>query len=161
MQVGGMTGSSAGAQLYQVGATTSRSTELQVTTAEGDRVTISTSSTRSYGYAAASAASGGASVAGAVLLANGSDRVSLSVEGNLSKEELHDLAKIIKAFQRAAARGDARQLLHRLRRSDLDTIATVSASARTETTVMAAAAAVSAQPAPEPAAEPAAAPAAA
>jgi hypothetical protein len=150
MQVSGTTGAGDTAQLYQLGATTTRTTELQVTTAEGDRVTLSTSSTRSVGYGAATASSAGTSLAAAVFRTSGSDRVTLSVEGNLSKEELHDLAKIIKAFQRAAARGDARKLLHRLGRPDLDTIATVSASARTETSITSAVASVAARPAPPP-----------
>jgi hypothetical protein len=149
MQISGISGAGEAAQIYQLGATTTRTTELQVTTAEGDRVTLSTSSTRSVGYASASASSGGSSLAAAVFQASGSDRVTLSVEGNLSKEELHDLAKIIKAFQRAAARGDAGRLVHRLARHDLDTIATVSASARTETSVAAAVASTTQLPPPE------------
>jgi hypothetical protein len=148
MQVSGLVGSSGSAQLYELGATTTRTTELQVTTADGDRVTLSTSSTRSVGLASASAAAGGTGLSAAVLQANASDSVTLTVEGNLSKDELHDLAKIIKAFQRAAARGDARHLLHRLTRRDLDTIASVSASARTETTALVASASVAAQAAP-------------
>jgi hypothetical protein len=155
MQVSGLVGSSASAQLYGLGATTTRTAELQVTTADGDRVTLSTASSRSVGYASASAAAGGAGLAAAVFRANASDRVTLTVEGTLSKEELHDLAKLIKAFQRAAVKGDARHLLHRLTRHDLDTIATVAASARTETTALVASASVAAQAASEPAEAPA------
>jgi hypothetical protein len=63
MQVSGLSGAAGG--LYQFGATTSRSTELQVTTAEGDRLTMSTSSIRTVGAVGLAAAAGASSVTGA------------------------------------------------------------------------------------------------
>jgi hypothetical protein len=145
MQVTGTAGTLGAAQLYQAGVATKRSTQLEVVTAEGDRVTLSTSSTRAAGLAVVGASSGGSRVGAAVMQAESADTLSISVEGNLDKDELQDLMKIIKAFQRAAAKGDARQFLHRLTRPDIDTIASVSASASYETVAMATSAAVTAQ----------------
>jgi hypothetical protein len=72
---------------------------------------------------------------------SGSDSFSISVEGELSRKELADVRKVVKALQRAAAKGDAERLLHRLSRPDLDTIASVAGSVRSETVVSAAVAA--------------------
>jgi hypothetical protein len=135
MQVNSLSGGGTSAQVYQVGVQTTRSTDLQIVTDEGDRVTISTDSIRTLGYASATAQSGNTSVAGAALQVSGSDSVSLSVEGELSHDELADLRKVIKMFQQAAARGDATRLLERLSKSELDTIASVSGSSTTETVV--------------------------
>jgi hypothetical protein len=132
MQTSGLSGG-ASSQLYGYGMTTTRATQLEVVTAEGDRVTISTSSTRTVGYASASARAGATRATGTAYASSSSDGATISVEGSLSKKELHDIAKIVKAFERAAAQGDARQLLHRLTRPDLDTIATVAGSATTQT----------------------------
>jgi len=137
MQTSALSGTGVTAGFLQLGHQTSRATDLSIVTAEGDKVTLSTSSLRSLGYAAASGSDGGASLEASVTQMNASDSVSLSVEGDLSHEELVDLQKVIKSFQRAAVRGDAEQFLDRLTRSDLDTIATVEGSASTETVLTA------------------------
>lgn len=138
MQASALSGTGMSASLLQIGFSTSRSTDLSIVTAEGDKVTISTSSLRSVGYAAGMAADGNTSLEAGALRMDASDQVSLSVEGDLSHEELVDLQKVIKSFQRAAAKGDAEQFLKRLSRPDLDTIASVEGSASTETFVTAA-----------------------
>ena len=143
MQTSGMAVTMPGAQVYQAGAMMIRAAELQITTTEGDRITLSASGTRSVGYAAAGAATGGSSLQAAVFQATASDRVTLTVEGDWSKAELTDLAKVIKAFEHAAGKADARQLLHRLTRPDLDTIGSVAASASTAMVAMSASASMS------------------
>ena len=137
MQVSGLSGAGSSVEYAQFGARLSRTTDLEVVTAEGDRVTISTASVRSVGYAGVSGTSGETRVAASALQASGSDSVTISVEGDLSKAEIVDLQKVIKAFQQAAARGDASRLLQRLSRPDLDTIASVEGSANTEVTTVA------------------------
>lgn len=137
MQIGSLSGGGTSAQLFQFGAQIMRSTDLEVVTAEGDRVTISTDSARMLGYASLAGQSGDTSVTASAMQVSGSDSTSISVEGDLSKAELRDLQKVIKAFQQAATRGDATRLLDRLSRSDMDTIASVSGSASTEVVVTA------------------------
>jgi hypothetical protein len=133
MQVGALTGGTASAAVMQLGARTARSMELSIVTAEGDRVTLSASSTRALGYAAAAGTADGQSVSAEAGQVNGTDDVSVSIEGSLSHEELVDLQKVIKAFRHAAARGDASKLLDRLSRPDLDTIASIQGRASVET----------------------------
>jgi hypothetical protein len=137
MQVSATSNLGTSAAVMHVGARTSRSMDLSIVTAEGDRVTLSASSTRALGYAAAAGTSDGTSVLAGALQVNGSDDVSLSVEGNLSHEELVDLQKVVKAFERAAAKGDASRLIDRLSRPDLDTIGSISGRAQWETSLSA------------------------
>jgi hypothetical protein len=136
MQINSVSGGGVSAQIFQVGVQTTRSTDLQVVTAEGDRVTISADSIRMLGYASASGQSGSASVAGAAMQVSNSDSVSLAVEGDLSRDELQDLQKMVKLFQQAATRGDATKLLDRLSKSGMDSIASVAGTVSVETVVM-------------------------
>jgi len=138
MQVGALAGAGAGAAVMQFGARASQSMELSIVTAEGDRVTLSASSTRALGYAGAVGVGDGEMVAAAAWQVNATTDVSLKVEGSLSREELVDLRKVIKAFRQAAARGDASRLLHRLTRPDLDTIASVAGRVSVESSSSAA-----------------------
>ncbi len=133
MQTNALSDSSTSAALLQVGTRTTRSASLQVVTAEGDRIALSATSTRVLGAATASASSDGLRATATVVESSRSDEVTLSVEGDLSHAELVDLQKVIKAFEQAAARGDASRFLQRLSRPDLDTVASVGASATTET----------------------------
>jgi hypothetical protein len=137
MQVTALSDGGTNIGLVQLGARTTRETSREVVTADGDRVTLSTSSTRALGYAAASGVSDTAQVSASALTVTGSDSVSLTVEGSLSHDELVDLQKVVKAFEKAAARGDATKLLDRLSRPDLDTIASVSGTASTQSQVSA------------------------
>jgi hypothetical protein len=133
MQITPMSASASSAAVMQLGVHSTRATDLTIVTAEGDRVTISTESTRNLGFAGAVGSSDGTGIRAGALQLSGTDDVKISVEGNLSHAELVDLQKVIKAFQRAAARGDASQFLERLKRSDLDTISSVSGSVRWQT----------------------------
>lgn len=149
MPVEGLTsasGTGTSGALLQVGVRTTRETNLELTTAEGDRVTISTSAVNAIGLAAASGTSDGTTLSGAALHVEGSKGLSVSVEGNLSQDELQDIAKIVKSFQRAAAKNDASQFLNRLSASDLDTISSVEGSASTETVMTAVVAAGTSEP---------------
>jgi hypothetical protein len=138
MQVGALTGGAASAAVMQLGARMSQSMELSIVTEEGDRVTLSASSTRALGFAGAAGTGDGETVAAAAWQVNATSDVSLKVEGSLSRDELVDLQKVIKAFRQAAARGDASRLLHRLTRPDLDTIASVAGRVSVETSLSAA-----------------------
>jgi|WetSurMetagenome_2_1015567.scaffolds.fasta_scaffold101445_2 hypothetical protein len=132
METSALSGSMPSAMVMQLGMYSTRSSALTVTTAEGDTVTLTTESTRALGVAAASGTSSDGSVDAAAFEGRRSDSVKLVVQGDLSREELVDLQKVIKAFQHAARRGNAEQFLKRLSRSDLDTIATVSGSVKVE-----------------------------
>jgi len=135
MQVSSLTDNGVAAAVSRLSVQSTRATELRVTTDEGDRVTISTSSTRALSYAAASGVAGGTRASAESMTASGSDSLSIIVEGALSRDELVDLRKVIKAFERAAVKGDAERLLHRLSRPDLDTIESVSARVTSETAI--------------------------
>ncbi|HEY3381051.1 MAG TPA: hypothetical protein VGK32_04740 [Vicinamibacterales bacterium] len=152
-------GSPVSGQLTQFGFRTTRTSDLSIVTAEGDTVTLSTNSMRAVGFAGASGSAGGTRLDAAALQLSSSDSVSLSVDGNLNKQELADLKKVITAFEKAAAKGDARQFLESLSHGNLDTIKSVTGSASVETVVETMDVSATAAPlvgnAPSPAAPPA------
>ena len=131
-------GSSAPASSATVaGYSRSRALDLTVTTREGDRVTISASQTTMVGAAGATGADG---TTAAALVKSTSSSLSISVDGDLSKDELADLKQVLKALGQAGQRERARGLLrghhgHR-RGQDLDTIASISASVTSSLTVV-------------------------
>ena len=129
---GGATG-----ELIQIGARTTRSTDLSIVTAQGDKVTISASATHGVGYAAATGSSDGTSVTAGALSVTDSSSLSISVDGDLNRRELHDIRKVVRALERAAARGDASRLLDRLSHAHLSSLSSVSGSITTETVVTA------------------------
>jgi hypothetical protein len=123
------------------GYSRSRALDLTVTTREGDRVTISASQTTMVGAAGATGADGATAAA---LVKRTSSSLSISVDGDLSKDELADLKQVLKALGQAGQREQARGLLrghhghhhgHR-RGQDLDTIASISASVTSSLTVI-------------------------
>jgi hypothetical protein len=99
----------------------SRSLDVTITTADGDRVTLSASESASIaGVATSDGRRAGVS--------STESSVSLTVEGSLDRREWRDLRKVLKVLAKAAAHQDSERLARRLSRPDLDTIATVQAS---------------------------------
>jgi hypothetical protein len=66
-----------------------------------------------------------------------SSSLSISVDGDLNRRELHDIRKVVRTLERAAARGDASRLLDRLSHAHLSSLSSVSGSITTETVVTA------------------------
>jgi len=124
-------------ELIQIGARTTRSTDLSIVTAQGDTVTISASATHGVGYAAATGSSDGTTVTARALSVTDSSSLAISVDGDLNRRELHDIKKVVRALERAAARGDASRLLDRLSHAHLSSLSSVSGSITTETVVTA------------------------
>ena len=118
----------------------SRTLDLTVTTREGDRVTISASQTTMVGVAGAIGADGATEAA---LVKSTSSSLTISVDGDLSKDELAELKQVLKALGQAGQREQARMLRghhghhhgHH-RGQDLDTIASISASVTSSLTVI-------------------------
>lgn len=136
MSVSPVSGAATG-ELIQIGARTTRSTDLSIETAEGDKVTISASATHGVGYAAASGSADGVSLTAGSVTVSDSSSLSISVEGDLNRRELHDIRKVVRALERAAARGDASRLLDRLSHAHLNSLSSVSGSITTQTVVTA------------------------
>lgn len=113
-----------------------RSADIQIVTAEGDRITLSLSSTQSagaYKYTAQGKADDGSLTARASGSVYGSaSSVSLSVEGDLNKKELHDIHKAIQTvakIYRDLSKGHEEQALKRASQLDkYDSIAQLSAA---------------------------------
>jgi len=130
-------------------AVTTRRAQIQIVTAEGDRVTLTASQTSSL--AALHRDGPGRAGDRDTFVRRSSQSLSLTVEGNLSREELEDIAKLLEVLRKASTRGAAKhpaRLARRLERADLDSLSQVSASFQTTRTV--AAAVVTAQPAVPP-----------
>jgi len=136
MSVSPVSGGATG-ELIQIGARTTRSTDLSIVTAQGDKVTISASATHGVGYAAATGSSDGVSLTAGAVSVSDSSSLSISVEGDLNRRELHDINKVVRALERAAARGDASRLLDRLSHAHLRSLSTISGSITTQTVVTA------------------------
>lgn len=114
-------------------ATQSRAS-LTVVTAEGDRVTLSSSvaaESAAIGYDARGHI-GGQDVSAASQSV--SRAVSVSVEGDLSADEQKDLRAVAKAFQDAVKDGSATTFYDNVDRKDLDTLASVAAEYQTSST---------------------------
>jgi len=113
------------------GSARTSSFDLTVTTADGDRVTISSSTTELLGGVAAAGKDGTTRTGGST----SESSFSVSIEGTLDRDELRDLRKLAKLLRRAAEGQDIDRLARRLSRPDMDSIASVSASA-SESVVM-------------------------
>jgi hypothetical protein len=110
--------------------------DFSIVTAEGDKVTLSLNSAESagaYRYSAQGRLEGGtqsAVAAGSVY--ESSTSLSLSIQGELSKEEIRDIQKAIKTVAkvyRDLAKGDEEQAVKRASKLDkLDSIAELAAS---------------------------------
>lgn len=119
-----------------VRSVTSR-TELEIVTAEGDRVTLSATLTRSVA-AVRSETDQGSTTA---LATSSSRALSIAVDGELSRDELEDIAKVLRLLRRAShhrAARDPERLARRLAHAHLDALDRVSASFTTSRTVGAA-----------------------
>lgn len=116
---------------------------MTVTTADGDRVTISSTTTELLGGVAVEGKDGSRR-AGA---SQSETSFSLSVEGTLDRDELRDLRKLAKFLRRAAEGHDVGKLARRLSRPDMDSIASVSASTSESVVMVAGVLTVGAAPA--------------
>ena len=114
------------------GAARTSSFDFTLTTAEGDRVTLSTSTTDVLGAVSVTDKDGTSQAA----VSSSDTTFSLTVEGTLDKGELRDLRKVVKFLAKAAAGHDVEKLTRRLSRPDLDTVASVSASASQSLTLI-------------------------
>lgn len=72
----------------------SRSLDLSITTAEGDTFTLSSNSSLTAGYASYDVAGASAQVSS---LKN-TNELSISIQGNLDKKEIRDIAKAIHSY---------------------------------------------------------------
>jgi hypothetical protein len=113
------------------GAARTSSFDFTLTTADGDRVTLSTSTTDVLG--AVSLTDDGTRKA---TVTSSETTLGLTVEGTLDKHELRDLRKVARFLAKAAAGHDVERLAGRLSRPDLDTVASVSASASQSLTLI-------------------------
>jgi hypothetical protein len=114
------------------GAARTSSVDFTLTTADGDRVTLSTATTEVLGAVAVTGKDGTSQAA----VASSETTFSLTVEGSLDKDELRDLRKVAKFLAKAAAGRDVEKLAKRLSRPDLGTVASVSASASQSLTLI-------------------------
>jgi hypothetical protein len=120
------------------GYSASRTLDLTVKTREGDTVTISSAQTTAVGAAGVTGATG-------AVVKSTSRSLSISVEGDLSKDELADLQHVLKALAQAGQRQHARGLHRghghhhdhgRHRGQSLSTIESISASMTTSFAVI-------------------------
>jgi len=97
---------SAGLQAAQVKVSQSQTADMTIVTAEGDTVTLSSSKSAELSFATYNAEGqvGGASVgfSGTSAELHRSSAFSLSVDGDLNKEELKDIRRAIRTIQKAA-----------------------------------------------------------
>ena len=114
------------------GAARTSSFDFTLTTADGDRVTLSTSTTDVLGAVSVTDKDGMSQAA----VTSSETTFSLTVEGTLDKHELRDLRKVARFLAKAAAGHDVEKLARRLSRPDLDTVASVSASASQSLTLI-------------------------
>jgi hypothetical protein len=100
-------------KLTRVSADQSTSTELTIVTAEGDRVTLSGTTTAHLGYAGYShlgASKGGAvAVQGEAATAAVSQQVQLTVQGDLSDQERADIEKLVGLLAQGDVKGALEQ----------------------------------------------------
>ena len=134
----------AGAGAAFAGAARTSSFDFTLTTADGDRVTLSTSTTDVLGAVSVTDPDGTSQAA----VTSSETTFSLTVEGTLDKHELRDLRKVAKFLAKAAAGYDVEKLARRLSRPDLDTVATVSARASQSLTLIGGVLAFGPAPAP-------------
>lgn len=112
-------------ELRAVQASRQTSTDLTIVTADGDRVTLSARSSAQIAYAdyrAVGLASGQQAAAAArAVQVSQSQSVELTVEGNLSKAELHDIKRLVKELGKVARdflRGEIEHAAERAQRLD-------------------------------------------
>jgi hypothetical protein len=95
--------SAGGSTSTAVAAASRQSLDLTIVTAEGDRVTINSNSSVTSAYATYNGTVAGQNstqVAAAATASSSSFDLSLSVEGDLSPEELKDIAKALQAYSK-------------------------------------------------------------
>jgi hypothetical protein len=78
-----------------------QSLDVTIVTAEGDRVTINTSSTVTSAAATYKASNNGNSTQASASSSSSSFNASVTIEGNLSQDELSDIAKALQAYGKA------------------------------------------------------------
>jgi hypothetical protein len=91
-----------GSSSTAVAAASRQSLDLTIVTADGDRVTLSSNSSVTAAYATYQGSTGqGSTVRATGQTSSSSFNLSLSVEGNLSQDELKDIAKALQAYSSA------------------------------------------------------------
>lgn len=131
--------------------------EFTIVTAEGDRVTISATHSLSIDAATYDSRGRMRSASGAFFERTESSRVSIQVEGDLSPEEIEDIARVVRDMaeaERALEKGHEAQALQPLARADLDMLSSVQAEFTATARVEVARLAVTAAPSPPPRAVP-------
>jgi hypothetical protein len=125
-------------QVGLLSASSRKSTDISLVTAEGDKVTISAQSALqaglvSYDYRGR-LNSNEASLQGRALQVSAENALAISVEGDLSKEELADIKKLVEKIEKLGADFFSRPLEDSLSRtlelSDFDSIASFEANLR-------------------------------
>jgi len=90
------------ARSFQTAATLAKSTDLVITTAEGDKVTLSTSSQETGGYGSYEALAKGKNAtayqSGQSIYYESRQELSFSVTGDLNEQELSDINSIVEAM---------------------------------------------------------------
>lgn len=86
---------------------TRRTAQIEIMTADGDRVTISAgamvSASMAAGYAEAQAGDRTGAAAAASMTSSSSTSLSISVEGTLDKDEVKDIQRLVTFLERAAS----------------------------------------------------------
>jgi hypothetical protein len=130
-----------------------QSAALTIVTAEGDRVTISASHSLSIDAATYDSRGRMRGAEGSFYERTESSSMSIQVEGNLSEEELEDIARVVRELAkvgRAFERGHQAHAMRRLARADLDTLASIEAEFSATRQIEVARLAVAPPPVPAP-----------
>ena len=115
-----------------VAASQTRRAEIEIVTAEGDRVTLSASYTRAFAASQTTTGEGRTTAA----VTRTSQQLQVTVDGDLSQDELEDIAKVLELLRKASRRHggrDPERMAGRLAHAHLDTLGQVSATFTTAT----------------------------
>lgn len=127
------------AEAQRVTVSQSKSSDITIFTAEGDKVTLSSSVARQMEYATYSAQGENGSASARSASYQSQRSFSFTVEGDLNREELHDIRKALRTIRKAerdVAKGDTEKALERTARLQrLDTIAELDAQIAVTQTV--------------------------
>jgi hypothetical protein len=127
-------------QASLLGASSRKSTDISLVTAEGDKVTISAKSAVQAGFVAydyrGRLNGNEVSLSGRSLQVSAENSFALSVEGDLSKEELADIKKLVAKIEKLGSEFFSRPLEDSLTKTlelgDLDSISSFAANLRYE-----------------------------
>lgn len=127
-------------QASLLGASSRKNTDISLVTAEGDKVTISARSALQAGFAAydyrGRLQGNEASLSGRSFQISAENSFALSIEGELSKEELADIKKLVAKIEKLGSQFFSQPLENSLEKTlelgDLDSIASFTANLRYE-----------------------------